>query len=971
MPTPPPGWTPVNVRAPIQPPTSADLSTLAQDPGQDPAQSFLASWNSVNNPGTKAPPPTVTSKISPPQTPWNPLAGILPYDKINQSLAPTDTSEGVEAKNPVLNYAPNAGKSLAKQTINLLSFFDPVKNANTIGQATVSGINYGKDIKAQQQSEQGVKDYIPRLQKQLAQLQSGNDPFTPEKQKEFPIEGRIADLQRLLKDAGAAPLPITPQQAVSNYQSALPSAAWQNIASPAVQTLAKGDFHGFAQSLSEDPFQLLPYGLMLKGATDPGGPLHNTAVGDAIDHAISKTSSMVTKPIGAAANAVTSGAANLATNLARYGTSQVTGMNPSTISTIINNPDEFSPTHMRAYTREGMGADVKTLIDDRLSNLQATGEEYNNIRQSGGNVYFDKSPLQTVLNKYGITLDKEGQIKTSAESVPLKGGDLNALQNFIDQYGKEDQLSANGFLNARKALSNLAEYDSSKSDISNRIAKDLRSVYDTTGKTQLPGLSETDAKYAPEIKLLNQIKKDYLNPDGSFKDNALTKITNAKGNVLDRLEKLSPGIGAKIKILNAVEDIQRASGQKVGAYARAAAVGYGAATFNPGAIVAAIMTSPTIATQILRGYGRFLGLSKSAIQAIKAPPNIENIKNTLNPDIENINPGLSIQDTSQNVNPGWSSAMLDRVNGLHEHQGTPLPDLTKPPEPWLQDWIKMIPESKWNPPKPVPVPLTGEIPMTGKPLDYFGKPEGFNVTGSNNFSATPDEMLSNAIKGTKQLGSGEPQTMITPSKSLMDMTPEEMDAFRAQKLQDGVNANSVQGQASKLSAVPRPFNEAQIETAAQRGDIAKVKDLISKMPDEEPLKQKFIDTYLKDAERNSSASEKILIKNAKPSERSAALSPFVDRVSGADLGNKVAYQRLNEFSQQVLNESSKGSGEGLSTTSKEPIYKRALDAAIEENRPDIAKIIIDNTPKEDPLYKDMLREYKQQVSWFNRVFNSK
>jgi hypothetical protein len=121
-----------------------------------------------------------------------------------------------------------------------------------------------------------------------------------------------------------------------------------------------------------------------------------------------------------------------------------------------------------------------------------------------------------------------------------------------------------------------------------------------------------DDAYSKERNLLNVIKKDFLEKNTAtggikLKDSAINKIANATGagkdQLLDRLEKLVPGIGRQIKMLKVIEDIEIAGGQKVGAYARAAFGGAGMITLNPTLIIGSIMSTPQIAVPLLKGIG--------------------------------------------------------------------------------------------------------------------------------------------------------------------------------------------------------------------------------------------------------------------------------------------------------------------------------------------------------------------------------
>lgn len=307
-------------------------------------------------------------------------------------------------------------------------------------------------------------------------------------------------------------------------------------------------------------------------------------------------------------------------NLIKFGTSQITGLAPDTIAEIVTNPTVYRAAQKAGLDRLSLANRVKDALDNRLATLSETGKGYEAIRKGAGQVEVPAGTIDNLLSKYGITLE-DGKVRLTAESVPLSQGDISAIESFAKQYGSEQKLSANGFLNARKALSNMASYDAAKTDLADIIARELRGAYDELGKKQLGDLEALDSKYAPEIKQLTQLKRDYLNRDGSLKDGAINKIANLTGKgkdqVLDRLEQVAPGIGRDIRILKALEDVEYAKGQKVGAYARGAAGGFVLSGGNPAvAVISAIVSSPSIAVPILRTYGKLVINSKKVIDTI-------------------------------------------------------------------------------------------------------------------------------------------------------------------------------------------------------------------------------------------------------------------------------------------------------------------------------------------------------------------
>lgn len=328
-------------------------------------------------------------------------------------------------------------------------------------------------------------------------------------------------------------------------------------------------------------------------------------------------------------------ATDIGKKLANYATSQATGLNPETIRTVMDNPGQFAKDVQATYSRESLAAEVKTALDKRIEELQATGKEYGGLRADTGNVTtFDANPIPGVLQKYGITLNKDGSLIHDINSVPMSAGDLKAIQDFMNKYGMDanGQFRTNytnqGFLNTRQAIDqSLINWASDKTPVAEKIGMDIRSAFDEQGKLQIKGLKELDAKYSEEVNFLKKVKKDYLNADGTLKDNAESKIANAsnKTEVMKRLEKLQPGISTKLKVQAAIDDIERAGGQKVGAYARRGLEVFGAATLNPAMIMAAVLTSPTIAVKILRGFAKLHGVSETQVAAILKSHGIQEV----------------------------------------------------------------------------------------------------------------------------------------------------------------------------------------------------------------------------------------------------------------------------------------------------------------------------------------------------------
>lgn len=309
-----------------------------------------------------------------------------------------------------------------------------------------------------------------------------------------------------------------------------------------------------------------------------------------------------------------------ATGIERFGLSQATGLQPSTIKQILETPEAFGAKKLDSVLRSDLATKVKGSVDQRLEELASTGKEYEAIRNSKESVTLPKDIVQKTLEKNRVKI-VDGKIDTTdPEFISLGKGDIAEIEDFVQKFGSKEKLSGNGILNARKALDKMADFGADKTDASARIARALRKEYDATAKSQLTGLAELDARYAPEVELLSKIKRDYLNPDGSLKDGALNKIANLAGKgkdiELDRLEQVLPGVGDDIKILKSLEDVLDA-GQKPGRYIKGGVAG--SILGGPVGMIAGIVgTTPEVMIPILQTYAKVKGVGSSVVKGVES-----------------------------------------------------------------------------------------------------------------------------------------------------------------------------------------------------------------------------------------------------------------------------------------------------------------------------------------------------------------
>lgn len=554
-------------------------------------------------------------------------------DRINQALNKPIFDMGQNQSGvagTVAKSLVNDAQSVTKLGKGIFDFLNPVNTLNTI-KDTISGVgNFANEFGQAQQSRQQADILSSKVKAKT---------------------GKTSVADKYKDNLSLNPVMQFPKAA---YETIVPPAA-QKALSGTYQVLSKGkssgQFSSALQSVAEDPYQLAPALLMSKGYIEKNLPL--------ADRAISKTGQLVTKPVEYASES----ARKFGSEIAKYGTAQATGFSPKTIETILKNPDYFSPAEAYKYSREGIASDVKTGIEQRLQALSSTGKAYEAVRNSNVVVTVKPEAVKSVFEKNKIGVDQNGKIVTTQESIPMSSADKSALQDFINTFN-QTRLSGNAFLNARTALSNMASFDAAKTSASKILARELRTVYDTAGKQQIKGLEQLDKQYSTEKGILDKVRKDYFNADGTFKDGAVSKIANlskeGRQPVLQRLEQIRPNIGKEVRILSALEDIQNAKGQKVGVYSRsliAGGVGFSAGGVL-GAVVAAILTSPDMAVKILRGYAKLKGIPSASINKV-----INEVNSILGQDVKDLKTGLSIKSVKQ-IDSLTKNEMVEAIDYL-------------------------------------------------------------------------------------------------------------------------------------------------------------------------------------------------------------------------------------------------------------------------------------------------------------------
>lgn len=449
------------------------------------------------------------------------------------------------------------------------------------------------------------------------------------------------------------------------YQTLVPQAGRDVISG--IGNLATGNtnaagtnFESAQRNVVNDPFgQVAPFVLGAQGLAeglDKVGATENAS--GAVDNAISKTGQLVTKPIGAVAGKVAGFAGDVLGGAGKFTASQLTGLEPGTIKTIAENPEQFSKQNMATIDRSSLGQTVQSALGKRIADLKDTGEAYAPIRNSDTVVKVSPNLLEdTIKETTGLDLAKTptetpkgglptidesgapatepgGKWQSSAAAKLRDATDVRAVQNFYNKYQPlfdKGEMTTNEFLNMRSDLADLSKFERQigKSKPVEAATQIIRGKLNTALRPQIEGLATLDSSFAGQSSELKTLSKGLVDKNGQLTDSAINKIANATGKgkdaVIARLEEISPGITKKIQILKAVEDVQHASGNKVGTYARGigmAGLGGGIITGNiplmAGSIAEMILANPENATSIIRKYGQSAPLISAVVAKLKS-----------------------------------------------------------------------------------------------------------------------------------------------------------------------------------------------------------------------------------------------------------------------------------------------------------------------------------------------------------------
>lgn len=320
--------------------------------------------------------------------------------------------------------------------------------------------------------------------------------------------------------------------------------------------------------------------------------------GNMFDTGISKIASPVLNTITGAFGKV----ADITGKGVKFGVGQEFGLEPKTVSRIIEKPEAFAPETRGAFTREALGSkvedalakrtarlgitpeslaqeieiglanknaklgitpeilgqEIQSALNTRASALSETGAAYGPIRESKTAIKVSPNWIDsTIKDLTGLTI-KKGIVETSGSAILRDSSDVRAMQNLYDVWKpefKKGKLTTNEFLNFRTDLAKISKFERQigKSQPLESMAKLARGRFNESYRPQLTGLEAIDKEFSAQTKSLREFSKGLVDKNGKLTDTGLAKIaktTKEKPNIAKQLEEISPGIIKKIEALN-------------------------------------------------------------------------------------------------------------------------------------------------------------------------------------------------------------------------------------------------------------------------------------------------------------------------------------------------------------------------------------------------------------------------------------
>ena len=461
----------------------------------------------------------------------------------------------------------------------------------------------------------------------------------------------IETAKRIVTDIPEAAKALAEQNKANNVgflenAKNMTSSIYENVVPKSAQELVKGNLPGVQKAIVEDPVgQFIAPAYMgvegIKGLAKGADTLATkSAMNDYVKNISAETAGEIPKPITKYSDVVNKGletvtepvrmakgllepVTRLPSEIAKSALGQFWSLDKQTMKSIIDNPTEFTKLKREASSRQSLASDFGDAIDTFTEAKKDTGAEYNPIRESQQPIVVPPEFFKQALDEFKLSVDKKGKVVADTKSITRNPADIASVQRFLDNWSKKKVLTPGEVLNMRSDIANdLSKFHMDKTTATTKIGDSIYAKINNQLASQVPGLRVLDEKMSPLIEQAKQIKKDFLKPDGEFKDNAISRIANATGKgkeaLLTRMEEVMPGITKRIQVLKAVEDLERAGEFKVGAYNKLL---YGGVSYGMGGPIGLILTeiiaSPGAAVRILRAYGATKAMMKTVASNLK------------------------------------------------------------------------------------------------------------------------------------------------------------------------------------------------------------------------------------------------------------------------------------------------------------------------------------------------------------------
>ena len=279
-------------------------------------------------------------------------------------------------------------------------------------------------------------------------------------------------------------------------------------------------------------------------------------------------------------------------------------------------------------TVETVFDEVKDKVSEKRLQNSEMGQEYGNLRKNKSkvvNTEWITADMKKTLKKNWITIDKDNNLKFSDMSkfnAKQKAALIDAW-NELKLVEKKKNINAWNVLDMRQKFDDKLNWDGKAMDLNWNLSavdkatewliQDMRWAIDNRAKVSVDWLKELDAKYSEALAEMQQIKKDWLNPDWTFKDNARSKLRNLtkawNEAKLERLEKVIPWITNDLKALDVWLTVEKATKQWVWQYSKSiwvAGTVWALASWNVPVLLASIwvwiLATPKNFVRVLEAY---------------------------------------------------------------------------------------------------------------------------------------------------------------------------------------------------------------------------------------------------------------------------------------------------------------------------------------------------------------------------------